>query len=58
MKPSLKIIFLDISNYLQAEQINRWKKEYPEWRMPKETMKKKKNKGSNMPNFCGPNESK
>jgi len=50
------LIVKDISNYLQAEQINRWKKEYPEWRMSQATIKKKKNKGSNMPDFCGPNE--
>lgn len=52
------IIGSDISNHLQAEQIHRWKKEYPDWRMPEDKMSKKKIKGKGMPNFCGPNESK
>lgn len=50
------LIIKDISNHLQAEQIHRWKKEYPDWRMSEDKMTKKKVKGKGMPNFCGPNE--
>ena len=49
--------YLDISGYIEADQVIRWKQEYPEWRMPKDKMKTKKLKGTNMPDFCGPNES-
>ena len=45
-----------MTNYIATEQIHRWKKEYPNWRMSPLIMEKKENKGKNMPDFCGPNE--
>ena len=44
--------YLDVSGWLQAEQIVRWKAEYPEWRMDPQMMAKKTYKGKEMPYFC------
>ena len=49
--------FLDISDYIELEQVIRWKAEYPDWRMAPEKMATKTYKGTELPNFCGPNES-
>ena len=49
---------LDISGWIEAEQLIRWKSQYPEWRMSESKKKGKKITGRKLPNFCGPNESK
>ena len=46
-----------MTGYIATEQIHRWKSEYPSWRMSPLIMNNKKNKGLNVPDFCGPNES-
>ena len=44
---------------IQVDQIERWKHEYPEWRKPESEQKKDdKIKGKEVPNFCGPDDSK
>lgn len=54
LKKNIK--FLDITGWVEAEQMIRWKKEYPTWRLPKTSRLKKR--GKNMPNMCSPTESK
>jgi len=47
----------DITGWIEADQIERWKHEYPEWRKPESDRKKDdKIKGKELPNFCGPND--
>ena len=47
-------MFSDLTPLLQIQQLHRWKKLHPEWRMNAATMSKLGITGSNVPDICRP----